>query len=128
MSSGVLLSSLGSLGVVGFFNALTGAASLYPTDTVLKHSLLESRASVDQKPALETGGLWLHLAPGTAHRCALENLSVLPSGQGTRSRGTGGSREAASPDPLSSPTGTAAPPQSPIASPFSPWQPESDLL
>lgn len=49
--SGALLSGLGGSGAVGFLNAPTGSASLY-----LQHSLLKSKASEGQKPALETGG------------------------------------------------------------------------
>lgn len=80
--------------------------------TLFCSTMPQSRASGDQKPALETGGLWLCLALVTAHCCVLENLSVLPSGQGRRSRALAGPEKLLSPslDPVTSP-GTAALPQ-----------------
>lgn len=114
VTSGALLSSLGGSGAVGFLNAPTGSASLYPTDTVLRHSLLESKASEGQKPALETGGLWLRLAPSLPPAVHLKISWDFLQARGGEAGHRQVRRSCFSPprfDPLSPPTGTAAPPQ-----------------
>lgn len=64
--SGALLSSLGGSGAVGFLNAPTGSASLYPTGTVLQHCW-------SQKSVRAKNLLWRQVAYGCSwpHHCPL---------------------------------------------------------
>lgn len=86
VTSWALLSGLGGSGAVGFLNAPTGSASLYLL-TALQHSLLESKASEGQKPALETGGLWLCLAPSLPTTVCLKISWVFLQARGGEAAG-----------------------------------------